>query len=235
MLLVTKRPYFSVASMIISNGENGFANGAINGLGQHSQKKGKIHVLIVGSGLTGLLLAQGLRKLNAALESKGQPARYTYSIYERDKAAFYRGGGFSLTIHWALQQLYDILPEHLSARIFQCVGNPAAIDNGQMGSFTYLNLRTGHPLHRNAVPPGWKGARMSRLKFLNLLMTDLHVEYSKRLTEITFPDDDTVCAHFEDGQTGTGHLLVGADGSRSVVRRFLYGAEDSKLASSQYV
>jgi len=199
-----------------------------NGDGEQFHKKKQTHVLIIGAGLTGLLLAQGLRKLNAALESQRQPAKYTYSIYERDEAAFYRGGGFSLTIHWALQHLYDVLPEDLSARIFHCVGNHAAIENGQMGSFVYLNLRTRHALHRTSVPAGWKGARMSRVKFLELIMTGLNVEYSKRLSNITFPNDDTVCTHFEDGQNVTGDLLVGADGSKSAVRRFLYGAENSK-------
>lgn len=214
--------------MTVSGTVHGEVNGIANGHGGDCPKNRKTHVLIIGAGLTGLLVAQGLRKLNAALESQGEPAKYTYCIYERDEAAFYRGGGFSLTIHWALQQLYDVLPEDLSAQIFDCVGNPAAIENGQMGAFTYLNLRTGHPLHHTSVPPGWKGARMSRAKFLKLLMTDLHVEYSKRLSEITFPDNDTVCAQFEDGQMVTGQLLIGADGSRSVVRRFLYGSENSK-------
>jgi 2-polyprenyl-6-methoxyphenol hydroxylase-like FAD-dependent oxidoreductase len=190
--------------------------------------KNTIHVLIVGAGLTGLLLAQGLRKLNAALEAQGRPAKYTFSIYERDESASYRGGGFSLTIHWALQELYDILPEYLSARIFECVGNPDAIARGQMGSFKYLNLRTGTPAFQTSLPPGWKGARMSRVKFLELLMTDLKVEFGKRLTEITFPTDSTVCTHFEGGQNEIGELLVGADGSRSVVRRFVYGEENSK-------
>ncbi|KAK5656802.1 hypothetical protein OQA88_4350 [Cercophora sp. LCS_1] len=207
--------------MTISSTLNGAANG-------HYGDKKKIHVLIVGAGLTGLLLAQGLRKLNATLESQGRPAKYTFSIYERDQSTFYRGGGFSLTIHWALQQLYDILPEYLSARIFECVGNPAAIENGQMGSFTYLDLRTGQPAFQTSLPPGWKGARMSRVKFLQLLMTDVSINYAKRLSDISFPDDSTVCAHFEDGEQETGHLLVGADGSRSVVRRFVYGEENSK-------
>lgn len=210
--------------MAISN----TANGTVDGDGEHCCKKKQTHILIIGAGLTGLLLAQGLRKLNATLESRGQPAKYTFSIYERDEAAFYRGGGFSLTIHWALQQLYDILPEELSARIYDCVGNPAAIEKGQMGSFTYLNLRTGHPAFRTSLPPGWKGARMSRVKFLGLLMTGVNVKYSKRLSEIAFPNDDTVCAHFEDGEQATGELLVGADGSRSVVRRYIYGTENSK-------
>lgn len=207
----------------VANGHT--MNGATNG---HRAVARKTHVLIIGAGLTGLLLAQGLRKLNATLESQGRPAKYTFSIYERDQSTFYRGGGFSLTVHWALQQLYDILPDELGARIFECVGNPAAIEKGLMGSFTYLNLRTGQPAFQTSLPPGWKGARMSRVRFLKLLMTNVHINYAKRLSDITFPDDDTVRAHFEDGDEATGHLLVGADGARSVVRRFVYGVDNSK-------
>lgn len=72
---------------------------------------------------------------------------------------------------------------------------------------------------------------MSRVRFLQLLMTDLDVSYSKRLSQVYFPNDDQVCAKFEDGELATGHLLVGADGARSVVRRFVYGEEAS--ANSQ--
>ncbi|OQE96497.1 hypothetical protein PENNAL_c0001G03148 [Penicillium nalgiovense] len=159
----------------------------------------------------------GLRKLNAKLKAQGQAVQFTYSIHERDESAFYRGGGFSLTIHWALQQLYDILPEELSARIFECVGNPEAIKNGHMGSFTFLNLRTGNPAFQTSLPQGWKGARMSRVRFLELLMTDLDIQYSNRLSEITFPTNDKVRAHFENGHQVTGDLLVGADGANSVL------------------
>jgi 2-polyprenyl-6-methoxyphenol hydroxylase-like FAD-dependent oxidoreductase len=195
---------------------------------EHHEKPKQTHIIIIGAGLTGLLLAQGLRKLNARLEAEGQSAPFTFSTHERDESSFYRGGGFSLTIHWALQQLYDILPEELSARIFECVGNPDAIKNGQMGSFTFLNLRTGKPALKTTIPPGWKGARMSRVRFLQLLMTDLDIHYSHRLSRITFPTDDTVRAHFENGDQETGNLLIGADGANSVVRRFVYGAENSK-------
>ncbi|CAG7962190.1 unnamed protein product [Penicillium nalgiovense] len=167
------------------------------------------------------------RHMSSSL-AQGQAVQFTYSIHERDESAFYRGGGFSLTIHWALQQLYDILPEELSARIFECVGNPEAIKNGHMGSFTFLNLRTGNPAFQTSLPQGWKGARMSRVRFLELLMTDLDIQYSNRLSEITFPTNDKVRAHFENGHQVTGDLLVGADGANSVVRRFMYGNENSK-------
>ena len=212
----------------INGHTNGYPNGNTNGHRTQHSEHTKTHVLIVGAGLTGLLLAQGLRKLNATLEAQGHPAKYTWQVYERDPSQLVRGGGFSLTIHWALEHLYRILPEDMASRVFQCVGNPAAIENGQMGGFTYLNLRTGDPLIRVSVPPGWKGARMARVKFVNLVMEGVDIQYSKRLADITFPDPDTVNVAFTDGESATGNLLIGADGSRSVVRRFLHGEENSR-------
>ncbi|KAF2172608.1 hypothetical protein M409DRAFT_49163 [Zasmidium cellare ATCC 36951] len=198
----------------------------LNGIAQEND--GKTHVLIAGAGLTGLILAHGLRKLNQKLEAQGFPPKYSCTVYERDASQMVRGGGFSLTIHWALEHLEEILPDDMASRIYQCVGNPAALEAGDMGSFTYLNLSTGEPLIRVPVPQGWKGARMARVKFIDLLMEGLDIHFSKRLADITFPDSDTVCAEFEDGEKAVGNLLIGADGSRSVVRRFLYGEENSK-------
>jgi hypothetical protein len=116
----------------------------------------------------------------------------------------------------------------MAERVYKCVGNPVAFKAGDMGHFTYLNLRSGEPLISAPIPSGWKGARMARSKFIELLMEGVDVNYNKRLGGISFPDDDTVCAEFMDGEKATGNLLVGADGSRSVVRRFLYGEENSR-------
>ena len=218
---------------------NGIANGGFNGAGHESTNgdafhpndtdvNKPIHIIIIGAGLTELLFAQGIRKPNANLESRDLPPKYTSCVYERDPSQFFRGRGFSLAIHWGLDHVYDMLMPDLSEQIYGCTGNKAAMDKGEMGYFTYLNLRTGQPLHRVPVPKDWKGARMNRVKFIKLLMTDLNIKYSKRLSTITFPDESTVCAKFEDGELMTGDLLIGADGSRSAVRQFLYGKEKSE-------
>jgi len=40
-------------------------------------------------------------------------------------------------------------------------------------------------------------------------------------------DGEQVVAHFEDGSSERGALLIGADGGRSVVRKYVYGKEDA--------
>lgn len=56
----------------------------------------EFHILIIGAGITGLALAQALRKRNQENPSR-KPI--TFSIYERDAYALARGAGWGLTLH----------------------------------------------------------------------------------------------------------------------------------------
>jgi 2-polyprenyl-6-methoxyphenol hydroxylase-like FAD-dependent oxidoreductase len=49
----------------------------------------------------------------------------------------------------------------------------------------------------------------------------------KTLVDITYPDEETVTAHFEDGTEVQGDILIGADGPKSKVRELLLGKEKS--------
>ena len=55
----------------------------------------------------------------------------------------------------------------------------------------------------------------------------IDVSFGKSLSEISY-EDDRVIAHFYDGSTVQGDLLIGADGVRSIVREKLLGAEKAK-------
>ncbi len=46
-------------------------------------------------------------------------------------------------------------------------------------------------------------------------------KWSKGLEKISYPTDSTVSAHFSDGTSVTGDLLIGCDGANSAVRRSL--------------
>ena len=64
------------------------------------------HVLIIGAGLTGLSVAHGLHK-----------AGIRYSIFETEDANAQRRREWTMGIHWAVNQLYSLLPPPLASRL----------------------------------------------------------------------------------------------------------------------
>ena len=60
------------------------------------------HVLVVGGGLVGLTIAQGLKR-------RGIPC----TVFERDAGQHGRLQGWSITIHWGLSALEQVLPREL--------------------------------------------------------------------------------------------------------------------------
>lgn len=150
---------------------------------QQPQKEQKhIHILIIGAGLTGLILAQALRKLQhlASLNNNTNntttppPPLITYEIFERDPRAFFRGGGWSLTIHWALTDLQNLLPDEIMQNFETCLVNRDAAAAGQAGNFQFLNLCTSEIVEAWPIPRG-AASRVSREKILELLMRGVDV------------------------------------------------------------
>ncbi|KAL7944856.1 FAD/NAD(P)-binding domain-containing protein [Trichoderma barbatum] len=180
----------------------------------------QVHILIIGAGLTGLILAQAIRNFNASEKSARSGVKYSYSIFDRDARAFARGGGWSLTIHWALTDLRNVLPHDIISRFEDCLVNPEAAEKGIPGNFQYLNLKTGERQEAWPIPLG-AASRVSREKLLALLMEGVDIKWSKALDTISYPSSTTVTAQFTDGTSETGNLIVGCDGSRSAVRRSL--------------
>ena len=120
------------------------------------------HVLIVGAGVTGLLLAQALKQ-----------QQVSFTIFERDPDPYHRGKGWGLTVHWALNNLLALLPDHLIERLPETFVNPEAVRNGENGNFIFFNLQTGEALWK--VPPS-KRVRVSREKLRRLLMEGLDIK-----------------------------------------------------------
>ena len=68
--------------------------------------------------------------------------------------------------------------------------------------------------------------RMQIQKTKRVLSSGLRLEYGKRLVSLTYHDSKPlVAAHFADGTSETGNVVVGADGGSSQVRRCLLGEE----------
>lgn len=67
---------------------------------------------------------------------------------------------------------------------------------------------------------------MSRKKLRTLFLNGIDVAWEKNLQDITYDSDGVdVTAHFADGSSYHGDVLIGADGPRSKVREILLGVE----------
>ncbi len=120
------------------------------------------HILIVGAGITGLVLGQALKK-------HGIP----FAIFERDHNVAARGRGWGLTIHWGLQTFLSLLPQHLVDRLPEAFVDPEAHKRGENGNFLFFDLQSGEA--RWKVPPSER-MRMSRERLRALLLDGLDVQ-----------------------------------------------------------
>ncbi|KAM0265650.1 hypothetical protein ACHAQJ_000084 [Trichoderma viride] len=175
-------------------------------------------ILIIGAGVSGLLLAQHLKREGIA-----------YRIFERDADLVTRGVGWGLTLHWSLAALQNLLPPSLAERI--C--DEASVDRwadrrGELSRFPFFDLDSGEL--KTQTPGAVKSARIrvTRERLRRLLAEGIDIEWEKTLHKFQTNDNGTVSAVFEDGASCTGTLLVACDGGQSRVRRVLF-PEESKL------
>lgn len=122
-------------------------------------------VLIIGAGISGLLLAQQLRQLNIPFE-----------IFERDSSFTARGSGWGLTLHWSLPALRELLAEHLLPRLRDTYVDRGAVERGEDSTFPFFDLTTGE--RKGGVPRAGENQRIrvSREKLRQLLATDVAIQ-----------------------------------------------------------
>lgn len=90
-----------------------------------------------------------------------------------------------------------------------------------LDTLNWLRGDTGETIAQITFGPFY---RLRRSKLRNMLLEDLNVQYDKRLKDITYAQDgQSVTAHFDDGTSTTGSMLVSADGARSTTRQLLLG------------
>lgn len=90
-----------------------------------------------------------------------------------------------------------------------------------------LNGATGEVLNELRFP---KFYRFLRSRLRSLMAEGINIVYGKKFSSLTYAEDGkSVTAHFEDGTSERARMVIGADGSNSVVRRILVGPERSKL------
>ena len=166
-----------------------------------------LRVLVVGGGIGGLALAQGLRR-------EGVSA----AVFERDRSLASRLQGYRVHISpGGSRALHECLPPHLFDAFDRTCGKPArAIHFMTEGMRPLLSIDGDMVTNDDAVA---RHRSVSRITLRQVLMAELaELHLGKTFTRYE-ERGGKVVAHFEDGTSAEGDILVAADGAGSRVRR----------------
>jgi 2-polyprenyl-6-methoxyphenol hydroxylase-like FAD-dependent oxidoreductase len=167
------------------------------------------HVIIIGGGLGGLCLAQGLKK-----------AGISVAVFERDRTRNERLQGYRIHIEaMGNRALHDCLPLHLFEAYLETTGSAG---KGLLMCDEQLNHLMAIPVDPTKQADPLESSRsVSRITLRQVLLAELDeiVHFDKSYTHYQESPDGTVTAFFEDGTSATGNLLVAADGGNSRVRQ----------------
>jgi 2-polyprenyl-6-methoxyphenol hydroxylase-like FAD-dependent oxidoreductase len=165
------------------------------------------HVLIVGGGLGGLGLAQGLKRHGIS-----------FTLFERDSTPDARAQGYRIKVFPdSVPDLQFLMPEpELWAEFEATTAETVMVE-------TCINAVDGRPVARRALR-GPKPYTVDRGFFRKVLLRGIedNIRWGKRATHYEINEsrrDAPVTVHFDDGSTASGVLLVGADGGHSSIRR----------------
>jgi len=168
-----------------------------------------LRVLIAGAGLGGLTLAHGLR--NAGLD---------VAVFERGQRVTDPTAGYRIHIDaTGSRALHACLPTDVwNLFTAQSAAPPRGIAFTTEQLEQLMFIAETDPAH----DPIGQAHPISRAGLRQLLLTGLDdvVAFDKRLVRYE-QSNGQVIAHFADGSTASGDVLVGADGAHSVVRKQL--------------
>jgi 2-polyprenyl-6-methoxyphenol hydroxylase-like FAD-dependent oxidoreductase len=168
------------------------------------------HVLIIGGGVGGLCLAQGLKK-----------AGISVAVYERERTPSDRLQGYRIHIEpQGNLALYACLPSDLFEIYRATAGNPGnglRIVTEQLQEISFFP----NPTYAVSNPDlAELSLAVSRITLRKVLLFGLEtlVHFDKTFTHYQETPDGKITAFFEDGSSAVGDVLVGADGGHSQVR-----------------
>ncbi|MFL6125707.1 FAD-dependent oxidoreductase [Actinophytocola sp.] len=171
----------------------------------------RAEVAVVGAGLSGLCLAQRLRR-----------AGIDVRVYERDPGPFVRRQGYRITVDAdGLRALRESLPPELYELVLATGGDP-----GGTFRFTNSRLRDAFVLTFKATPDGGRQIDRQVLRAILSVGLEDRVHYGRAAATVEPDGRAGLVLGFTDGTTTPASVVVGADGIGSAVRpRIMPGAE----------
>src|SRR5579862_895807 len=180
-------------------------------LNEHLCLSSRMRVLIIGAGLGGLCLAQGLVKAGVEV-----------TVCERDRTRAERLDRYRLHVSPAgSRALRACLPDSAWQAFLLGAGEAE-------GGFGFLTeqMRTlvivdDEVMYPPSADPAQRAYPVDRMFLRETLLSGLDgaVQFGRKFERYTQRPDGAVTAYFADGSSATGDVLVGADGVNSAVRR----------------
>ncbi|RDI83779.1 hypothetical protein Vi05172_g6130 [Venturia inaequalis] len=168
-----------------------------------------LHVLVLGAGSTGLLIAQGLKKYGIRFSIYERESEIAYNNHQRD---------WSMAMLWGTEHLNNTLPGELLSRVDEIKADPFS---SPTTTLPFSNGKTGEHL---VDIPGGLAIRVNREKLRKFLSTGIDIKFGKTSTRIE-ELEDKVLITFEDGSTTTGDTVICCDGIKGLGRTTLLGPQ----------
>lgn len=169
---------------------------------------GALRAIVIGAGTGGLALAHGLKQAGIAV-----------AVYERDRTPREGPGGYRVGISPAgSRALKACVPASVYELFIATSARAPRYFNlltEQLAEVLCLEIEDG------AVNPIDGEQNVIRRTLRQVLLTGLdeQVHFDRTFVRYEHHPDATVSAHFADGTTATGDVLIGADGAGSRVRK----------------
>lgn len=164
------------------------------------------HVLIIGAGTGGMALAHALKNNGVSV-----------AVYERDRTRldFLQGHRVGINPEGTRALRACLSPELFDTFVATCA---APMRRGTLYTERLSELVSlEFPLDRDASNSEKSVSRVTLKQLLRTGVDDI-LHFGKHFTHYEHEADGRITAHFEDGSTATGDVLVAADGTRSRVR-----------------
>jgi 2-polyprenyl-6-methoxyphenol hydroxylase-like FAD-dependent oxidoreductase len=165
------------------------------------------HIIVIGAGVGGLCLAQGLSLSGVSV-----------NVYERDASPTTSMSGYRLSISpTGSRALKSCLPGAVFDRLTLATGEPSR-------AVTFLDHRLNRllaidlPAHDRRSLDSERPIGRAVLRRVLLDGLDGVVRFNKTFVAYRHEPDGRITALFSDGEIATGDLIVGADGANSKVR-----------------